>query len=55
MELVLGMPCYRLLEKLEAEYDSYKDELADKLKQLAQCDFSGESDADGLYSRRGRI
>ena len=37
------MPCYRLLEKLEAEYDSYKDELADKLKQLAQCIFRPEN------------
>ena len=43
MELVSGMPCYRLLEKLEAEYDSYKDELADKLKQLAQCIFRPEN------------
>lgn len=42
-ELVSGLPCYRLLEKIEADYDLYKDELADKLIELAKCLFRPEN------------
>ena len=42
-ELVSGLPCYRLLEKIEADYDSYKDELAQKLAELAKCLFRPEN------------
>ena len=43
MELVSGMPCYRLLEKLESEYDMYKDELVQKLGKLIEYIFRPEN------------
>lgn len=43
MELVSGMPCYRLLEKLESDYDMYKDELVQKLGKLIEYIFRPEN------------
>jgi len=43
MEQVSGMPCFRLLEQIEADYDRYQDDLTDKLTQLCQCIFRPEN------------
>jgi len=42
-ELVSGIPCYRLLEKLEAEYDLLSEDLAQKLVSLAKYLFRPEN------------
>ncbi len=42
-ELVSGIPCYRLLEKLEAEYDLLSEDLAKKLVSLAKYIFRPEN------------
>lgn len=43
MELVSGMPCYRLLEKLEADFDSNREELVQKLTELTRAIFRPEN------------
>ena len=42
-ELVNGIPCFRLLEKLEADFDANKKELIEKLELLAKCIFRPEN------------
>lgn len=42
-ELVSGLPCYRLLEKLTADFEGCKDELRDKLDELMHCIFRPEN------------
>lgn len=42
-EQVNGIPQYRLLEELEADFEHKKDDLAEKLKQLAICIFRPEN------------
>ena len=42
-ELVSGLPCYRLLEKLTADFDGNKKELIEKLTELAKCIFRPEN------------
>ncbi|MDE7205845.1 MAG: insulinase family protein, partial [Lachnospiraceae bacterium] len=42
-ELVSGLPCYRLLEKLTADFDGCRDELAGKLDELIKCIFRPEN------------
>jgi len=42
-ELVSGLPCYRLLEKLTADFDGNKKELLEKLAQLTKCIFRPEN------------
>lgn len=42
-ELVSGLPCYRLLEKLTADFASCKDALIEKLGALAKCIFRREN------------
>ena len=42
-ELVNGIPCLRLLEKLEADFDANKKELIEKLEMLAKCIFRPEN------------
>ena len=42
-ELVNGIPCLRLLEKLEADFEANKKELIGKLEMLAKCIFRPEN------------
>lgn len=42
-ELLSGIPCYRLLEKLEADFEANKEELVAKLQELASCIFRPEN------------
>ena len=42
-ELVSGIPCYRMLEKLTADFDANKDELVEKLGMLMKCIFRPEN------------
>ena len=42
-ELVSGIPCYRLLEKLTADFESCKEELVEKLSALIKCIFRPEN------------
>lgn len=42
-ELVSGLPCYRLLEKLTADFEGCKDALCDKLDELMHCIFRPEN------------
>ena len=42
-ELVNGIPCLRLLEKIEADFDTNKKELMEKLAELARCIFRPEN------------
>ena len=42
-ELVNGIPCLRLLEKLEADFEANKKELIEKLEMLAKCIFRPEN------------
>ena len=42
-ELVSGIPCYRMLEKLTADFDANKEELVEKLGMLAKCIFRPEN------------
>lgn len=42
-EMLSGMPLYRLLEKLEADFDAYSDELVEKLQGLAHRIFRPEN------------
>lgn len=42
-ELVNGIPCLRLLEKLEADFDANKKELIEKLEMLAKSIFRPEN------------
>lgn len=42
-ELVSGLPCYRLLEKLTADFEGCKDALQDKLDELMHCIFRPEN------------
>ena len=42
-ELVSGIPCYRLLEKLTADFDGNKEELTAKLATLIRCIFRPEN------------
>lgn len=42
-ELVSGIPCYRMLEKLTADFDANKDELVEKLEMLMKCIFRPEN------------
>lgn len=42
-ELVSGIPCYRLLEKLEANFEENKKELIQKLTELIKCIFRPEN------------
>lgn len=42
-ELVSGLPCYRLLEKLTADFADCKDELLGKLDELIKCIFRPEN------------
>lgn len=42
-ELVNGIPCLRLLEKLEADFDANKKDLIEKLELLAKCIFRPEN------------
>lgn len=42
-ELVNGIPCLRLLEKIEADFDANKKELIEKLGELARCIFRPEN------------
>ena len=42
-ELVNGIPCLRLLEKLEGDFDANKKELIEKLEMLAKCIFRPEN------------
>lgn len=38
-ELVNGLPCYRMLEKLTEDFDASKSALIAKLQELAKCIF----------------
>lgn len=42
-EQVSGIPQYRLLERLESNFEEEKEDLADKLKRLAVCIFRPEN------------
>lgn len=42
-ELVSGLPCYRLLEELTADFDGKKKELIAKLTELIKCIFRPEN------------
>ncbi len=42
-ELVSGIPCYRLLEELTADFEGHKKELIDKLHELTKCIFRPEN------------
>lgn len=42
-ELVNGLPCYRMLEKLTDDFDGNKDELLDRLTELTRCIFRPEN------------
>ncbi len=42
-EMVSGIPCLRLLEKIEADFDGNKKELIEKLGELARCIFRPEN------------
>lgn len=42
-EMVSGIPCYRLLEKLTADFDGNKKELIEKLTELIKCIFRPEN------------
>lgn len=42
-ELVNGLPCYRMLEKLTDDFDSNKTELLGKLAELTKCIFRPEN------------
>ena len=42
-ELVSGIPCYRMLEKLTSDFDANKDELVEKLGMLMKCIFRPEN------------
>ncbi len=42
-ELVSGIPCYRLLEKLTGDFDANKEELTQKLTTLIRCIFRPEN------------
>lgn len=42
-ELVNGLPCYRLLEKLTGDFDGSKKELLSRLAELTKCIFRPEN------------
>lgn len=42
-ELVNGIPCYRLLEKLTADFDGNKKDLIERVSQLTKCIFRPEN------------
>ncbi len=42
-EMVSGLPCFRLLEKLEADFEGNKTELVAKLSELMKCIFRPEN------------
>ncbi|MCM1184780.1 MAG: insulinase family protein [Roseburia sp.] len=42
-ELVSGIPCYRLLEELTADFDGKKEALTEKLETLIRCIFRPEN------------
>lgn len=42
-ELVSGIPCYRLLERLTADFEGCRDELIGKLDMLMKCIFRPEN------------
>ncbi len=42
-ELVNGLPCYRMLEELTADFDSHKQELIGRLTELTKCIFRPEN------------
>lgn len=42
-EMVSGLPCLRMLEKIEADFDGNKKELIEKLSELARCIFRPEN------------
>ena len=42
-ELVNGIPCLRLLEKIDSDFDGNKEELIEKLGELAKCIFRPEN------------
>lgn len=42
-ELVSGIPCYRLLEQLTADFEKSKKELIEKLHELTMCIFRPEN------------
>ncbi|MDE6054388.1 MAG: insulinase family protein, partial [Lachnospiraceae bacterium] len=42
-ELVNGLPCYRILEKLTGDFDGNKAELLGKLSELTKCIFRPEN------------
>jgi hypothetical protein len=42
-EMVSGMPCFRLVEKLTADFDANKEELKSKLSELMKCIFRPEN------------
>lgn len=42
-ELVSGLPCYRMLERLTSDFESCKDELIEKLNKLVECIFRPEN------------
>ena len=42
-EMVSGIPCYRLLEQLTADYETNKKELISKLNELIKCIFRAEN------------
>jgi hypothetical protein len=42
-EMVSGMPCFRLVEKLKADFDGNKAELKSKLSELIKCIFRPEN------------
>jgi hypothetical protein len=42
-ELVSGIPCYRLLEKLTDDFEENKTKLAEKLSELMKCIFRPEN------------
>jgi hypothetical protein len=42
-EMVSGMPCFRLVEKLTADFEGNKEELKSKLSELMKCIFRPEN------------
>ncbi len=42
-ELVSGLPCYRLLERLTADFGDCRDDLTEKLDELMKCIFRPEN------------
>lgn len=42
-ELVSGLPCYRMLERLTSDFENCKDELIEKLNKLVECIFRPEN------------